>query len=279
MKTAIQDTKALKSIARQLRRDVINSLATAGSGHLGASLGLADIFSVLYFSVLNHQPSNPSWPKRDRLVLSIGHAAPILYTALANAGYFPRNELATLRRLGSRLQGHPGLDTNLPGLETSSGSLGQGLSIAVGMALTAKYDKDNWRVYSIHGDGELQEGAIWEAAMSAAHYKLDNLIAIVDRNRVQIDGPTSKVMSLEPLADKFKAFGWHVLECDGNNIEALNHTLKEAQEVYGIPTVILAHTKMGAGVAAIEDDYSWHGKAPDDEQRKAFLKALDDATE
>lgn len=277
MKSAIQDTKELKSIARQLRRDVINSLATAGSGHLGASLGLADIFAVLYFSHLNHQPQNPHWTQRDRLVLSIGHVAPILYASLANAGYFHRNELATLRKLGSRLQGHPGLDTQLPGLETSSGSLGQGLSIAVGMALTAKLDKENWHVYSIHGDGELQEGAIWEAAMSASHYKLDNLTAIVDRNHVQIDGPTQKVMSLEPLADKFQAFGWHVMECNGNSIEELRDTLRQAREYPGKPTVILAHTKMGAGVVQIENDYRWHGKAPDAEQRIAFLKALDDA--
>jgi transketolase len=274
MNTANQESQKLITIARQLRKDVIISLASAGSGHLGASLGLADIFSVLYFSVLTHRPTDATWPHRDRLVLSIGHAAPVYYAAMANAGYFPREELLTLRQLGSRLQGHPSREDTVPGIESASGSLGQGLSIAVGMALTAKLDKQDWHVYSVHGDGELQEGAIWEAAMSAAHYKLNNLTAIVDRNGVQIDGPTSRVMELEPLSAKFEAFGWHVLECDGNDIEDLMTSFSKARAVTNKPTVIIATTHMGAGVPEIEDDYSWHGKAPNEEQKDAFLKAL-----
>ncbi|MEA3444914.1 MAG: 1-deoxy-D-xylulose-5-phosphate synthase N-terminal domain-containing protein, partial [Bacteroidota bacterium] len=189
----------LEEKARQIRIDIIRSLAEAGSGHLGGSLGLTDIFTALYFHLLNHDPQNPAWPKRDRLILSIGHVAPAYYASLAHAGYFPVDELLTLRKLGSRLQGHPGRDHKLPGIELSAGSLGQGLSVAVGIALSGKIDKKNWTVCSIHGDGELQEGSIWEAAMSAAHYKLDNLISIVDRNNVQIDGHTSKVMEIEPL--------------------------------------------------------------------------------
>jgi len=275
MNTANPQSQNLISMACQLRRDVINSLSVAGSGHLGASLGLADIFSVLYFSVLNHCPEEPTWPYRDRLVLSIGHVAPVYYAAMANAGYFSREELLTLRQLGSRLQGHPSRQAALPGVESASGSLGQGLSIAVGMALTAKLDKQDWHVYSVHGDGELQEGAIWEAAMSAAHYNLHNLTAIVDRNGVQIDGPTRTVMGLEPLSEKFEAFGWHVLTCDGNSIDALLNAFHKVSEVDDKPTVIIANTRMGAGVPQIENDYTWHGKAPDEQQREAFLRALD----
>ena len=208
----------LKEKAKEIRIDVVRSLEAAGSGHIGGSLGSADVFSVLYFHAMNHRPQEPQWEERDRLVLSIGHVAPVYYAALAHAGYFSREELLSLRKFGSRLQGHPGKDKGLPGVETSSGSLGQGLSISVGMALAARTDKKHWRVFSVHGDGELQEGSIWEAAMSAAHYKLDNLIAIVDRNDCQIDGRTSDVMNLEPLSDKWKSFGWEVIECDGNSI-------------------------------------------------------------
>nr|MBC8488623.1 transketolase [Bacteroidota bacterium] len=207
----------LKKLAKDIRIDIIKSLSEAGSGHTGGSLGITDIFTVLYFNVLNHDPGNPEWEDRDRVILSIGHVAPVLYSTLAHAGYFPKEELKTLRKLGSRLQGHPGKEHGLPGIELSAGSLGQGLSVSVGVAISAKMDNKNRRVYSIHGDGELQEGAIWEAAMSAAHYKLNNLTAVVDRNCVQIDGKTSDVMELEPLADKWKSFGWNVIRCNGHD--------------------------------------------------------------
>jgi transketolase len=255
----------LEHRAAEIRKDVIRSIHAAGSGHTGGSLGLADVFTALYFKILNHRPQEPRWPERDRLVLSIGHVAPVHYAALAHAGYFPKEELLTLRKLGSRLQGHPGRDHGLPGIELSAGSLGQGLSVAVGMALAAKHDHKDWRVYSILGDGELQEGSIWEAAMSAAHYNLDNMIALVDRNRVQIDGETEKVMRLEPLKEKWSSFGWEVLECDGNNMTELIETFERAKSIMVKPTVIIAHTKMGAGIPAIENDYRWHGKAPSDE--------------
>jgi len=266
----------LKSIAKKIRIDVVKSLAEAGSGHLGGSLGLADVFTVLYFDRLSHQPENPTWENRDRLILSIGHVAPVYYAALANAGYFSVTELMTLRKLGSRLQGHPGRDHHLPGIELSAGSLGQGLSVAVGMALAAKMDEKNWKVYSIHGDGELQEGSIWEAAMSAAHHKLDNLTAVIDRNFVQIDGRTSDVMEIEPLAEKWLSFGWEVFECDGNNIETLCNIFKMAEDVKGKPSVIIAKTKMGKGIPSIEGDYKWHGKVPNKVESKAFIEILND---
>lgn len=262
------NTKELQQKAKEIRIDVIRSIHAAASGHTGGSLGLADIFTALYFNILNHHPTDPHWENRDRLVLSIGHVVPVQYAALAHAGYFPKEELLTLRKLGSRLQGHPGRNHGLPGLELSSGSLGQGLSIAVGMALAAKYDKKDWRVYSIHGDGELQEGSIWEAAMSAAHYKLDNLIALIDRNHVQIDGNTEEVMSLEPLKQKWEAFGWQVFECNGNDMESIIKTYDLAKTTKGKPSVIIAKTKMGAGIPEIENNYHWHGKAPSDEDLK-----------
>jgi transketolase len=264
----------LKEIALQIRINLVQCLAEAGSGHLGGSLGLADVFTALYFHILNHKPENPSWEDRDRLILSIGHVAPVLYTTLAHAGYFPTEELLTLRKLGSRLQGHPGKEHGLPGLELSAGSLGQGLSVSVGLAVAAKMDKKSWTVFSVHGDGELQEGSIWEAAMSAGHYKLDNLIAIVDRNGVQIDGKTSEVMEIEPLADKWKAFGWNVMECDGNNFKELISTFNKAKESNNRPTVILAHTIMGKGIKTIEGDYRWHGKVPIQEEAKMFVDEL-----
>lgn len=264
----------LREIAKDIRIDIIKSLAKAGSGHTGGSLGLADVFTALYFRILNHRPNQPDWEDRDRLILSIGHVAPVLYATLAHAGYFPIGELSTLRQLNSRLQGHPGRDHGLPGLELSAGSLGQGLSVAVGMALAAKLDRKEWKIYSVHGDGELQEGAIWEAAMSAAHHKLNNLIAVVDRNGVQIDGSTSEVMQLEPLVDKWKAFGWNVMECNGHNLDEIIDRFDQAGNSREKPTVIMAHTVMGKGIKEIEGNYRWHGKAPSPEQAKKFIEEI-----
>lgn len=265
----------LKSIALNIRKDIVRCLAAAGSGHTGGSLGLADVFTALYFNIMKHDPGNDAWDERDRLILSVGHVAPVLYATLAQAGYFPKEELLTLRKLGSRLQGHPGKDHHLPGIELSAGSLGQGLSVAAGLALAAKTDKKPIRIFSIHGDGELQEGSIWEAAMSAAHYTLDNLTALVDRNNCQIDGRTKDVMEIEPLADKWKAFGWNVLECEGNNMEDIILTYEKAISYVGAPSVIIAHTKMGKGIKSIEDDYRWHGKAPSPEDVDDFIKQLE----
>ncbi|MBE9491254.1 MAG: transketolase [Bacteroidetes bacterium] len=271
----INSIQQLRDLSFHVRKDVIRSLAEAGSGHLGGSLGLADIFTVLYFNILNHDPQRPDWKDRDRLILSIGHVAPVLYASLARAGYFPIEELQTLRKLGSRLQGHPGKDHGLPGLELSAGSLGQGLSVAVGTAISGKIDNKTWRVYSIHGDGELQEGSIWEAAMSAAHYKLDNLVSLVDRNNVQIDGNTKDVMDLEPLADKWKSFGWHVLNCNGHDHKDIILAYEQARKTKDKPTVILAKTHMGKGVRSIEDNHTWHGKAPSAKQADKFIKELE----
>lgn len=270
------DTKKLIAISREIRKDVLVSLAEAGSGHLGGSLGLADVFTALYFSILNHDPQKPEWPERDRMILSIGHVAPVFYSTLANAGYFPREELMTLRKLGSRLQGHPGREHGLPGIELSAGSLGQGLSVAVGLALSAKMDKANWNVYPVLGDGELQEGSNWEAIMSASHHQLDNIIATVDRNYVQIDGRNSEVMELEPLKDKFESFGWSVLRCNGNDIHELIQNYEAAKSIPNTPKVILAETKMGKGIKPIEDDYTWHGKSPAKDQLQDFLNELEE---
>ena len=273
--SSLQDIKKLKKTSLEIRKDIVRSLAEAGSGHLGGSLGLADIFTCLYFDILNHDSNNPNWGNRDRLILSIGHVAPVYYAALAHAGYFDKSELMSLRKLGSRLQGHPGKEYGLPGVELSSGSLGQGLSVGVGLAMAAKLDRKDWNVYTIHGDGELQEGSIWEAAMSAAHYNLDNLIALVDRNNVQIDGKTSDVMEIEPLKDKFESFGWKVFACDGHNHKEIIETYKRAQDFKGAPSVIIAQTAMGKGIKTIENDYSWHGKVPLPEQESDFINQLE----
>ncbi|HOY31137.1 MAG TPA: transketolase [Bacteroidales bacterium] len=270
----IRDIEELKKISFNIRKDILLSLAEAGSGHTGASLGLADVFTCLYFAVMNHNPQDPSWPKRDRLVLSIGHVAPVLYAALAHAGYFPKEELMTLRKLGSRLQGHPGRDHGLPGIELSAGSLGQGLSVSAGMAIAARYNNENHRIYCVMGDGELQEGSVWEAAMSAAHHKLDNICVIVDRNKLQIDGKTSDVMELEPLGDKWRSFGWQVCECNGNNHEEILSAFDTTQELNFKPKIILAHTLMGKGVSTVENDYRWHGKAPSKEEAQRFIAML-----
>ena len=269
-----EDNARLITIAKEIRRSVILSLSEAGSGHLGGSLGLADIFTALWFSELNHDPAEPSWRGRDRLILSIGHVAPVLYATLAHAGYFHVEELLTLRKLGSRLQGHPGRDHGLPGLELSAGSLGQGLSVAVGMAIAGKIEQKNHRIFCILGDGELQEGSVWEAAMSASHHKLGNLTAIIDRNGLQIDGKTEDVMQLEPLAGKWESFGWNVLKCDGHDFNSIIAALRVSAVSGNNPAVIIAKTTMGKGIPSIENDYRWHGKVPTKEQASEFLEQL-----
>ena len=264
----------LQQIAKKLRRHVIIMTATAGSGHPGGSLSAADIITALYFKVLRHDPKNPDWRDRDRFVLSKGHAAPILYAALAERGYFPVDELISLRKLDSRLQGHPDR-TLTPGVEMSSGALGQGLSFGIGIALAGKLDSRNYRVYVLLGDGECDEGQVWEAAAAAAHFKVDNLVAIVDRNQQQLDGYCRDIMNLEPLADKWCAFGWEVLEIDGHNFQQILTAFDKAQEVKDKPTVIIAHTIKGKGVSFMENNVEFHGKAPTPEETEKALKELE----
>lgn len=257
--------KELMEVAYRIRKHILETTTRAGSGHPGGSLSCVDVITALYFHVMRHDPRNPSWPDRDRFVLSKGHACPALYAALAEAGYFPIEELGNLRKFGSSLQGHP--DKNrLPGIESSSGSLGHGLAIANGMALAGKLDGKDYRVYVLIGDGECQEGLVWEAAMFAAHYKVDNLTAIVDRNSLQIDGPTEQVMSLEPLANKWRAFGWHVIEVDGNDIREIINAFEETKGIKGKPSVIIAYLVKGRGVSFMEWVREFHGKtlAPKD---------------
>lgn len=251
--------KVLEEKAADLRRDVIEMVSGAGSGHIAGPLGMADIFSALYFHILRHNPKRPQWPLRDRLVLSNGHICPIQYAALAHAGYFPKKELATLRLLGSRLQGHPHRGA-LPGIEATSGPLGSGLSQACGMALAARLDGARHRIYCVMSDGEHQEGNVWEAVMFAARYRLANLTVVIDRNNIQIDGMTEDVMPLESLSAKYEAFNWHVREIDGHNIEQFADAVHEARAVYERPTVIIAHTIPGKGVDFMEFDYHWHSK-------------------
>ena len=263
-----------ESKATHIRELILNALAEAGSGHTGGSLDLVDIFTVLYFDHLRHRPSDPQWDGRDKVVLSIGHTAPVLYATLAAAGYFPEEEMMTLRKLGSRLQGHPSYEFKLPGLETCSGSLGQGLGVALGMALSAKMDGKPTRVFCVMGDGEQQEGSVWETAMAAAHYKADNLCAIIDRNRLQIDGGTEEVMGIDPLKDKWVAFGWKAIEIDGHDYSQIKMALEMADKTEGQPTVIIADTVMGKGVASIENNNQWHGKVPTKEQLPEFLREV-----
>jgi len=263
----------LAKTANLIRQDIIEMLVEAGSGHSAGPLGMADVFTALYFHILKHNPKRPDWPERDRLVLSNGHICPVLYATLAHAGYFPIEELKTLRKLHTRLQGHPHR-TSLPGLETTSGPLGSGLSQAIGMALAAKLDHKKYRVYALTSDGEIEEGNYWEAVMFAAKNKLHNLTAIVDRNNIQIDGFTEDVMPLEPLREKFEAFNWHVLEINGHSFEAIVSAVAEAQAIFEKPTVIIAHTIPGKGVSFMENDYTWHGKPPKPEEAKEALKEL-----
>lgn len=264
----------LEKKANDIRRDIIKMLEHAGSGHSAGPLGLADIFTALYFNILNYNPKKPDWNKRDIFILSNGHCVPVQYVAMAHAGYFDKSELATLRRFGSRLQGHPER-TKLPGLETTSGPLGCGLSQASGMSLAMRMNNDAHRwVYVVMGDGELDEGNVWEAAMLGGKYKLNNIIGIVDRNNIQIDGPTEKVMPLEDLRAKWEAFGWHVLEIDGNNIQEVLDACKLARAIVEKPVVIIAHTIPGKGVDFMEYDYTWHGKPPNHEEAKKALHEL-----
>ncbi|WP_422448936.1 transketolase [Thermoanaerobacterium sp. DL9XJH110] len=263
----------LSSTARTVRRHIIEMTAEAGSGHPGGSLSCADILTALYFHVLRVDPRNPGWPERDRFVLSKGHAAPALYAVLAEKGYFPKEELKKLRKTGAMLQGHPDMKST-PGLDMTTGSLGQGLSAANGMALAGKLDKKGYRVYVLLGDGELEEGQAWEAAMASAHYKLDNLTAFVDHNGLQIDGPITEVMSPERIQDKFTAFGWHVIDIDGHDFEQIIDAVEEAKTVKGKPTAIVARTVKGKGVPFMENAVDWHGKAPSPQQAEEALKAL-----
>jgi transketolase len=264
----------LEKMARHLRRQVISMIANAGSGHPGGSLSAADIITALYFKLMCHDPANPNWPDRDRFVLSKGHAAPILYATLAECGYFPVEELSTLRKLGSRLQGHT--DRNLtPGIEMSAGSLGQGLSYSIGIALAGRLDKRDYHVYVMLGDGECDEGQIWEAAMFAPHHRIDNLTAIVDYNAIQLDGRVCDIMGLEPLIDKWRAFNWHVLEIDGHNMSQIIDSLQKTKTIKGCPTVIIAHTIKGKGVSFMENNVAYHGKAPSPQDTAIALKELE----
>ena len=267
------DYKKFEDLARTIRVDVIKEVYNAGSGHPGGSLSAADLVTALYFKEMNIDPSDPLMEDRDKLVLSKGHAAPVQYAALAERGFFDVSELATLRKLGSRLQGHAKMGL-LPGIEMSTGSLGQGFSVAVGMALANRLDGKKGRIYALLGDGELQEGIVWEAAMSAGHYKLDNLCAIVDWNGLQIDGRNDDVMKVRPIDEKFRAFGFNVICIDGHDFEQIFDAFDKAREHKGMPTAIIAATHKGHGVSFMEDQAGWHGKAPNEEQARQAVQEL-----
>ncbi|HLD04630.1 MAG TPA: transketolase [Candidatus Nanoarchaeia archaeon] len=267
------DVSKLQAIANQIREDIISMLVEAGSGHSAGPLGMADVFTALYFHILNHDLKNPKWSERDRVVLSNGHICPVLYATLARAGYFPLEELKTLRKLGSRLQGHPH-NLALPGLENSGGPLGQGLSQAIGMALGAMLDGKKNRIYCLMSDGEHDEGQTWEAILFAGKNKLHNLTAIMDRNNIQIDGFTEDIMPLEPIRAKYEAFNWHVIEVDGHNIQQIIDACHEAQRIFEKPTVIVCHTIPGKGVQFMENNFEWHGKPPNPEEARIALHEL-----
>ena len=267
------DAEQLAMRAREVRRTIIEMLVAAGSGHTAGPLGMADMFTALYFRVLRHDQRDPNWPGRDRLFLSNGHTTPVRYAAMAHAGYFPVEECLTLRKFGSRLQGHPERE-KLPGVESTSGPLGSGLSQAAGYAYAARMDQKKFRIYCMMSDGEQQEGNTWEAVMFAGKYRLSNLTAIMDRNNIQIDGTTEDVMPLEPLRAKYEAFNWHVMEVDGHNIPQFVAACDEAKAVQDRPTLILAHTIPGKGIPEIENDYRWHGRPPTKEEAERFLKLL-----
>ncbi len=264
----------MEAIAKRLRRHIITMTGKAGSGHPGGSLSAVEILTVLYFGVLRHKPSDPQWADRDRFILSKGHAAPLLYATLAECGYFSVDELLTLRQMDSRLQGHTDR-TVTPGVEMSAGALGQGLSFAIGVALAGRLNWQDYRVYVLLGDGECDEGQVWEGAMAAAHFKVDNLVAIVDNNGQQIDGWNRDVMNLDPFPGKWQAFGWHVIEVDGHDLAQLTEAFYQAKPVKGQPTVIIAHTIKGKGVSFMENNPDFHGKAPNAEEVKIALKELE----
>ena len=274
------DFETIEAKAKRMRMDIVEMIAEAGSGHPGGSLSAADIVATLYFGgIMRHDPANPEWPARDRFILSKGHAAPVLYAALAEAGYFGRDHLKTLRKLGSMLQGHPD-SKKTPGVEVSTGSLGQGLSVAAGLAAGLRggehpeHTRDDRTVFCLLGDGEIQEGQVWEAAMFAAHEGLDNLVAVVDHNGLQIDGACNEVMCLGTVAAKFKAFDWHAVEVDGHDVQAVYEALEAAKAFEGAPVVIIAHTIKGKGVSFMEGDAGWHGKAPNAEQVEQAMAEL-----
>ena len=268
----------LEKMANEIRKDIVTAVHSAKSGHPGGSLSSADIFTYLYFEEMNVDPANPKWEDRDRFVLSKGHVAPGLYSTLAEKGYFPKEDLKTLRHTGSYLQGHPDMK-HIPGIDMSSGSLGQGVSVAVGMAAAGKYDKKDYRVYTLTGDGEIQEGQIWEAAMWAGHRKLDHLVVIVDNNNLQIDGSVEDVCSPYPIDKKFEAFNFHVINIDGNDFDQIRAAFKEARETKGMPTAIIAKTVKGKGVSFMENAAGWHGKAPNDEEYEIAMADLEKAGE
>ena len=265
--------KELEEKANEIRQTVIKMLTEAGSGHTAGSLGMADIFTAFYFHILNHNPKNPDWEERDRLILSNGHIAPILYATMAHAGYFPLKETMTLRKFGARLQGHPERE-RLPGIETTSGPLGSGLSQAAGIAYGARMDDKKFRTYCLMSDGEQDAGNVWEGVMFVGKNKLSNLTAIIDRNNIQINGMTEDVMPLEPLKEKYEAFNWHIMEVDGHNIKEFIDAIDMAKVIYEKPTVIIARTIPGKGIKEIEFDYKWHGKPPSKEEAKKFLNEL-----
>ncbi len=265
--------KELEEKANEIRQTTIEMLVEAGSGHTAGPLGMADIFTALYFHILNHDPKDPLWEERDRLILSNGHISPVRYATMIHAGYFPKEAVKTLRKFGSVLQGHPEKE-RCPAIETTSGPLGSGLGQAAGIAYGARMDGKKFRVYCLMSDGEQDCGNTWESAMFTANNKLSNLTAVIDRNNIQIDGMTENVMPLEPLADKYRAFGWHVLEVDGHNIEQFVEAVEEAEAIHEKPTVIIAHTIPGKGIKEIEGDYLWHGKPPTPEEAKRFLDEL-----
>ena len=280
MKHPKEQIKRLEDIAKQIRRLIIQMLAQASSGHPGGSLSAADLITCLYFGaysdgcpILTYNPKQLNWSERDRFHMSKGHCCPLWYAVLAKSGYFPIDELWTLRKRGSLLQGHP--DRRTPGVDVASGSLGQGLSVGLGMSLAAKIDKKDYRTYVLLGDGEIQEGNIWEAAMAAAHYECDNLCAILDYNRFQIDGKVEDIMNLEPLSDKWLAFGWYVIEIDGHNIESILNAYEEARDRKKKPTIIIAHTTKGKGVSFMENVVDFHGRAPSPQEAEIALKELE----
>ena len=269
----VDDITELTERAKKIRQHIIKMTNAAGSGHPGGSLSAVEILVCLYFRILKHNPKDPHWLERDRFILSKGHAAPALYAVLAESGYIPVEELMTLRKLGCRLQGHPSM-TVTPGVEMSTGSLGHGLAVANGMALAAKLDRKLNRIYVLCGDGEMDVGEIWESAMLASHYKLDNVTMYLDRNMLQLDGPTEKIMSIEPLADKWKAFGWYVQEIDGHNMREIMMATEHAKNTHGKPSVIICHTVKGKGVSFMEGTVHFHGKAPNNEECSKALEEI-----